>query len=297
MLFNSFDKRVYILSLLSIFLGLFFPEKANAVTLFGRSFDSNTRINYLVKIDSNTGQINPVGILDTTDGDFDFASINGRLFATGRNGNSNSNTRVNLYEIDPETAEIISSSSISLNGDKRLFAEGLLSINGKLRIAFSQTFGMSSVLGDLSLDGMITNTTNTGVDFDALGGDGVTSFFAIDEDGNSNSPQSLLEINPTNGTVSSLKNIDFNALINDLTVAKDRVFYIGNNSLGTESWLFETSLTGTEFKKTLLPPSIYGGLASIDIPQPVPTPALLPGLIGMSVAALRKRKQEAEVES
>jgi hypothetical protein len=32
-------------------------------------------------------------------------------------------------------------------------------------------------------------------------------------------------------------------------------------------------------------------------PKPIPTPALLPGLIGMGVAALRKRKQEAEAEA
>ncbi len=30
---------------------------------------------------------------------------------------------------------------------------------------------------------------------------------------------------------------------------------------------------------------------------PVPTPALLPGLVGMGVAALRKRKQETELEA
>lgn len=32
-------------------------------------------------------------------------------------------------------------------------------------------------------------------------------------------------------------------------------------------------------------------------PEPIPTPALLPGLIGMGVAALRKRKQEVEAEA
>lgn len=34
-----------------------------------------------------------------------------------------------------------------------------------------------------------------------------------------------------------------------------------------------------------------------SVPTPIPTPALLPGLIGMGVAALRKRKQEAEAEA
>ena len=38
-------------------------------------------------------------------------------------------------------------------------------------------------------------------------------------------------------------------------------------------------------------------LVKDNIPEPIPTPALLPGLIGMGVAAIRKHKQEAELDA
>jgi len=41
----------------------------------------------------------------------------------------------------------------------------------------------------------------------------------------------------------------------------------------------------------------YEAIASTTDPTPIPTPALLPGLVGMGVAALRKRKQEAAAEA
>jgi hypothetical protein len=38
-------------------------------------------------------------------------------------------------------------------------------------------------------------------------------------------------------------------------------------------------------------------ISNFSAPEPIPTPALLPGLIGMGVAALRKRKGEALAEA
>jgi hypothetical protein len=58
------------------------------------------------------------------------------------------------------------------------------------------------------------------------------------------------------------------------------------------------------YLRPFFPPTLYGsnlytgtylGIVSSS-PTPVPTPALLPGLIGMSVAAFRRRSQEAGAE-
>jgi hypothetical protein len=57
--------------------------------------------------------------------------------------------------------------------------------------------------------------------------------------------------------------------------------------------------TGTlQWRANDLSPNDNSGLITItNVPTQVPTPALLPGLIGMGAAALRKRKQEVKAEA
>ncbi|MEP0914727.1 PTPA-CTERM sorting domain-containing protein [Leptolyngbya sp. GB1-A1] len=56
---------------------------------------------------------------------------------------------------------------------------------------------------------------------------------------------------------------------------------------------FDNSNAG-RFDNTI---SGVGNISEIGNPQPIPTPALLPGLIGMGIATLRKRKGEAAQET
>lgn len=60
---------------------------------------------------------------------------------------------------------------------------------------------------------------------------------------------------------------------------------------------YKTDFTGNFFNKVVLTNS-GGNYFEVDnVAYQVPTPALLPGLIGLGVAALRKRKQQAKQEA
>jgi hypothetical protein len=84
------------------------------------------------------------------------------------------------------------------------------------------------------------------------------------------------------------------------------IFFNYNRSLNTINNVEQ--IVGWSWRSGLNEAGIYGAFANGSFTyakatlikhesEPIPTPALLPGLIGMGAAALRKRKQEAEVGS
>jgi hypothetical protein len=130
------------------------------------------------------------------------------------------------------------------------------------------------------------------VDFDALGGDGVSNFFGHDGDGRVGSPDPLYRVNPNAGTASFVRSLDANFFIRDLTVADGNIFYIGPGFLAT------TDLDGNNLMTQQLSlPGDYSGIAVVDNPSSVPSvPGPLP-LFGVGAAFGMSRKMRRRIAS
>ena len=145
------------------------------------SINSKTGADELVIIDFLDGSVTVVGSLGVDVGAADLAVLNDRLFVL-RDGSNGANPQIpTLMEIAPSTGAVFSSVDLSGVGSENR-AEGLATVSGQLVVAFSDASGaLSDTLGDLGLDGMITNTTGFSTDFDGLGADSAGNVFSTDQ--------------------------------------------------------------------------------------------------------------------
>ena len=122
------------------------------------SINSKAGADELVIIDSSDGSVTVVGSLGVDVGAADLAILNDRLFLL-RDGSNGADPLIpTLMEIAPSTGAVFSSVDLTGVGSENR-AEGLATASGQLVVAFSNAGTSSDTLGDLGLDGTITNTT------------------------------------------------------------------------------------------------------------------------------------------
>lgn len=142
------------------------------------SIDINT--DQLVSI-STTGVVTIVGNLGADAFDPDLTYVNNRLFAINRTDAGSA-----LWEINPGTGAIISSTGLTWGATTPTVVEGLAHVGGQLYASFSsnQSFH-SQALGELALNGVLTNVfdytaLDNGADMDGLGNDLAGNLFSCD---------------------------------------------------------------------------------------------------------------------
>ena len=144
------------------------------------SINSKTGADDLVIIDSSDGSVTVVGSLGVSVGAADLAVLNDRLFLL-RDGSNGADPQIpSLMEIAPSTGAVFSSVDLTGVGTENR-AEGLATVSGQLVVAFSNAGTSSDTLGDLGLDGTITNTTGFSSDFNGLGADSAGNVFSTDQ--------------------------------------------------------------------------------------------------------------------
>ena len=154
----------------SIFAVLLALVSANTSALTFYSVDPNA--DTLVSIDSDTGATSVIGSLGFDAGlVVDLATVGSRLFALYAPGNLGP---VDLHELDPLTGASLSSARVRTSSGEIAYGEGLTNSASGLIIGFNPGGGIpsfSGFVGELALDGMITNEETGPNDVDALGVD------------------------------------------------------------------------------------------------------------------------------
>ena len=257
-------------------------------------FSVDVATDELVKINPATGNVSVIGPLGFNAQDVDLTNVNGRLFAL----NAELDVRVDLYELNPATASVISSVQVFTDSNFEIqLAEALSHVSGQLKIGFRDSAApfpaRSNAFGDLGFDGVVSNiqsNVTTYVDFDGLGVDlstgilyspdgnpafinfrpGDTDFFSVQE-----SPLALNFIT-TDST-------NFSA--NDVAVLSNQLYAMGQPS----NLLAALDLNTNGFSTiTLSRSGNYFGLATA-IPEPSPI-ACLSLLLATFVGWRLKRK-------
>jgi hypothetical protein len=284
-------------AIVTVVLWLVFAVNVRASIFLSTNRDTDE----LVLINSVSGDVTAVGPLGFDAVDVDLAMLGTRLFAL----NTNFQVRVDLHEINPATGAAISSAQVhTVSGvvtTNVLNAEGLSQVNGQLKIGFRVEPApfptRSNGLGDLALDGLITNVqtnassfTNPGLDFDSLGtNDAGTQLYGTDGAPSdrpndtdfytaSESPLSV-SVFFTNGT--SNRNLD------DVVIHGNTLFAIGNDELHF------LDLTTNAFSSLSLDPGQYDGLALASAGIPEMSSVFVWGIGILSCCADRRRYRVA----
>jgi hypothetical protein len=126
-------------------LSIAMPRQSEAITLYSMLFNSG--VQSLVSINAESGNVTTIGEFANPfgTGDYDFASFDGRLFVSGRNGSNSSTTRTYIHEVSPIDASILSAEQVSINGIMPFFrkAYSVLTVNLESHLAT----GLASQLG------------------------------------------------------------------------------------------------------------------------------------------------------
>lgn len=260
---------------------------ARAVSLFSVDVNSDS----LVKIDSETGAVSVVGSLQFDATSTDLASFNNRLFIL----DTVFQNRVDIYEVNPSTAQTVSSAQVLLNGNPVLHGEALTNEGNQLKIGFSSGGNETSSesLGDLSLAGEITNAIETTGDFDGLGGDGVSRFFSVDPPGFGVGPSPVFTVDLTTGSLSSFTTVP--RIGNDLVVSGENLFLLDNSLAVTEAFLLTVSTSNGLITDTVsLGNGQYFGLAVVPEPLTILGTATAVGFGAFFKRQINKKKKDTE---
>ncbi len=190
------------------------------------SINSKLGLDELVIIDSSDGSVTFVGSLGVDVGEADLAVLNDRLFLL-RDGSNGADPQIpSLMEIAPSTGAVFSSVDLSGVGSANR-GEGLATVSGQLIVAFSgASDGLSETLGELGLDGTITNPTSFSTDLDGLGADSAGNVFSTDQFFPGITDSTLYSVDIGTPTISNLNKIA-SVGINDLAFSdSDRLFGI-----------------------------------------------------------------------
>jgi len=172
--------RKWISALIGLFvLNMLLPSSTEGALLYG--VDRRDDGDQLVLVDSSTGDVNVIGQLGDHYRRTDLALLDGRLFAVA----TDPETRSDLLEIDTSTGAIVSAVSLDAGGTEPGLAEALMNVGGQLVVGYRRpgtSGGVSNTMGDLALDGMITNPTNFPVshDMDSLTLDASGRIYGVD---------------------------------------------------------------------------------------------------------------------
>lgn len=121
--------------------------------------------------------IGPLG-LDVTGPNL--AYVNNTLYSVDRDPINN---HASLLQINTSSGVATYLSQLSINGINTFTVESVAERNGKLVVAFSRSVSYSStILGNLSLTGEITDARDVGVDMDALTNNNLGQLYAIDSE-------------------------------------------------------------------------------------------------------------------
>ena len=263
--------------------------------VMGQLYSVNSVTDELVLIDPVSGDVSLVGPLQYDVSDIDLASYGGRLFGLDRN----TSDRVDLLEIHPLAGGVIWSQQVFLDGTPIEFAEGLAASNGGLVIGFHQTgpSWLSSVMGDLGLDGAVSNPVDYGssVDFDGLTKHGGLFYFSDSELPTSGSETTFFSLDMTGPTFHEITRYPIaQHRSNDVAVVGSHLYSLDH----TAGALWTTDLVTGEFVSgaTLSETGSYGGLAVVSNPIPEPSTLIiwsLLGAIGIGVSWRSRRRRAA----
>ncbi len=258
---------------------------------------------HLVSLDANTGVLTDIGALGFDVKDIDLTTLNGKLYGL----HSDYLNRVDLHEINPFTGASISSVQVKNGGVNILSAEGLTAIGGQLKIGFSTNNDKkSNGLGDLALDGTMSNTNSYQTDFDGLCTDDSSATIYGNDVINSSLPGQHTDFftvgAPPNINVFYTldPNITDGRIANDLKIVEDNLFAIDHSNDQLHKIDLLTSTVSSIDIMDGIADLTYFGLASALEPTPVPEPTtvVLLGicLAGLAGVELRRRKRKKAVE-
>jgi len=250
----------------------------------GEMFSVDITSDELVLIDPTSGNVCLVGSLQYDASDIDLAMYQGRLFGL----NTQAGIRVDLLEINTASGAVMWYQQVSLNDNPVVHAEGLAADTEGLIIGFHQSgdLWLSSVMGNLGLNGAISNPVDYGgsVDFDGLTEQNDIFYFSDCE-----LPTSATEVAfySLNSLPHEILRYPLNQHVsNDLVVVGSHLFSL-SDQMGE---LWSTNIETAEFEDSisLSRPGTYFGLA---IPEPLSTTFLAMGALSLLAYTWRRKRR------
>jgi len=202
--------------------------------LFAAFFYSiNCKTDELIKIDSETGEIEVIGSIGYDITSADLAYFQDRLFILNNTYEDGfetlENNNVELVEISPYNGSKISVKPVRYNGSKIALAEGFNAFSDVIKIAFTVNVDASSeLLGDIDLDGNITNAKDyKTADIDALGINHFNNdLYSIDVEPEVKT--SIYKLN-NDATLSKIIDLDFSEYkANDIVIMNSILYFINH---------------------------------------------------------------------
>ena len=239
--------RLILYALAALALG---AAPAGAALLYSVDRDTNE----LVLIDTATGNVFPVGVLDFTPLDVDLTRVGDSLFAT----NSDFEVSVTRVEIDPVSGATLASAPVTNGGGALTNSESLTQVGGQLLVGFDTTLftdARTDSLGELDGSGAISNgeAGPAGADFDGLGSDPVTGqIYSVDS---TPTDSMLFTVSRAPLATSSFGSLDFG--VNDIEVVGDALFAVSH----TTDELAAVDLATQDVTTVALPAGDFFGLA------------------------------------
>ena len=258
-----------------------------------RLYSLNMTTDELVTIDPRTGSVDIIGSLglDVTE-NIELGVANNQLFAFGL-----SSIGAKLLRINTSTGGVVSNVDLTYQGSSIGLIESLTGVNDTLYLGFGDAIGtpngFSNTLGEIALDGTVSNATtfDFGTDFDGLGAGDQGQIFSFD-----GSTASLIEtiysVDIASSSLSSVTNFS----LNDIRLGD--MYGIGTSLFGitrTDNRIYEFDLNSGNIlgSVTINAPGQFNGLAPTIPSNPVPEPSTLlllgSGLIGLVFFGRKKR--------
>jgi hypothetical protein len=175
----------------------------------------------LVVINAATGIVKLIGPVGSNLIQPDLAIKSGRLFALDKSALAGPGTHVDLIDLSRSTGQELSRQQITAPHGIPEVAEGLAAINNQLVLAYRRAdfmfAGESNTLGDLALNGIVSNPTPfpQSTDFDALAVNAAELFYSLDVDTGATHLFTASRTPPLLNTITSynsegLRGLDFN---------------------------------------------------------------------------------------